>query len=111
MSVRAATQRVGDSCSYKQNCQDWAEGVGPDWAKGAITCAVPQDGKPEKCGSGDKKGRDEFSGVCKAVGTLSATEYGCACGVHKADCPETSPFSRIFWPQDWLETAWSQVHH
>ncbi|CDU26415.1 uncharacterized protein SPSC_06609 [Sporisorium scitamineum] len=109
--VEAATQRVGDECNYKKNCQSHADGVGPDWAKGEITCAVPQANAPETCGSGNKKDRNRFYGTCKAVGTLEATEYGCACGVHGGDCPETSPFSRIFWPADWMDKYWQAVGH
>ncbi|CBQ73267.1 conserved hypothetical protein [Sporisorium reilianum SRZ2] len=109
--VEAKTQRVGDECNWKKNCQAQADGVGPAWANGAITCAVPQANAPETCGYGDKKARNRFYGTCKAVGTLEATEYGCACGVHGVDCPADSPFSRIFWPQDWLNKFWADVHN
>ncbi|KAJ1597236.1 hypothetical protein NDA14_001610 [Ustilago hordei] len=109
MVVEAKTQRVGDECNWKRNCQQYADGVGQDWAKGEITCAVPQGNSPETCGSGDDR-RTDFYGTCKAVGSLEATEYGCPCGVHGADCPATSPFSRIFWPQDWMKNAWAQIN-
>ncbi|GAK65884.1 uncharacterized protein PAN0_010d4106 [Moesziomyces antarcticus] len=110
MMVVASTQRVGDECNWSKNCQQYADGVGPDWAKGRITCAVPQDHSPDSCGSGNDN-RNNFYGTCKAVGTLSATEYGCECGVHKGDCPQTPPFNRIFWPQNWMADAWAKVGH
>ncbi|EST05166.1 hypothetical protein PSEUBRA_005428 [Kalmanozyma brasiliensis GHG001] len=105
VGVEGKTQRVGDECNWKVNCQSHADGAGPSWAGGAITCAVPADNKPEACGSNDGR-RSDFYGTCKAVGTLEANEYGCGCGVHGGDCPSTSPFSRIFWPQNWLKNAW-----
>lgn len=61
MVVEAKTQRVGDECNWKKNCQANANGVGPTWAKGAITCAVPQSNNPETCGSGDDR-RTKFYG-------------------------------------------------
>ncbi|SPC66083.1 uncharacterized protein UHOD_04531 [Ustilago sp. UG-2017b] len=109
MVVEAGTQRVGDECNWEKNCQSHADGVAPSWAKGKITCAVPQSNSPETCGSSDDN-KSAFYGTCKVVGTLEPTEYGCGCGVHKGPCTATSPFSRIFWPQDWMKNAWAQVH-
>lgn len=61
MMVEAATQRVGDECNWKKNCQAYADGVGPAWANGAITCAIPQSQTPETCGSGNDN-RSDFWG-------------------------------------------------
>lgn len=49
--VEGKTQRVGDECNWSKNCQPSADGVGPAWANGAITCAIPASQKPETCGS------------------------------------------------------------
>lgn len=61
VSVDAKTQRVGDECNWKKNCQSHADGAGPSWAGGAITCAVPADHAPETCGSSDGR-RSDFYG-------------------------------------------------
>ena len=43
--VEAGTQRLGDECNWKKNCQNPVDGAGPEWAKGQVTCAVPQENK------------------------------------------------------------------
>ncbi|ETS62194.1 hypothetical protein PaG_03764 [Moesziomyces aphidis] len=62
MMVLAKTQRVGDECNWSKNCQQYADGVGPAWAGGRITCAVPQDHSPDSCGSGNDN-RNNFYGL------------------------------------------------
>ncbi|PWY99505.1 hypothetical protein BCV70DRAFT_201071 [Testicularia cyperi] len=97
-------QEVGEMCNYKKNCYSWNGGAGDPWANGRVTCAVPQNMSPEGCGSSEDK-RGDFSGICKMVGNLDPLDYGCECGVHKGDCPEMSPFRRIFWPTTWIKDA------
>ncbi|SPO23812.1 uncharacterized protein UTRI_03659_B [Ustilago trichophora] len=102
---------VGGECNWRKNCKKRVVGAGGnDWYDWEITCAVPQTQYPEKC-SNNKHERDAFWGICKAVGSLDATEYGCPCGVHDGDCPSFSVLSRIFWPQSWIKDAWDHMGH
>ncbi|SNX83829.1 uncharacterized protein MEPE_02537 [Melanopsichium pennsylvanicum] len=110
VQVEAKTQRVGDECNWSKNCQQNADGVGPAWANGEITCAIPQNQSPETCSS-HRKTRNAFWGTCKAVGTLTDTEYGCPCGVHKGNCPISPMFERIFDPAGFMQKAYDYINN
>lgn len=59
--AEASTRNIGDSCSYKKNCQQSVDGAGPSWEKGRVTCAVPASQAPETCGSNEPN-RSNFGG-------------------------------------------------